>query len=93
MSSLLVILLIAFVANIKAFNPILTSSKGRYASHSLKMIDFELNSATYAGIFVATMVPSLIFVKFIGDQADSSRGNLSLKTKEKFKRAMVRIIF
>ena len=28
-------------------------------------------------------------VKFVGDQADSSRGNLSAKTKERFTRAMM----
>eukprot|EP01038_Epipyxis_sp_PR26KG_P013042 gene13042-17478_t len=56
---------------------------------NLKMIEFEANTYTYAGMLVATLVPSLLFVKFIGDQADASRGNLSEKTKERFKKAMM----
>jgi hypothetical protein len=59
------------------------------ASSELKMIELEANTATYIGMFVATMIPSLAFVKFIGDQADTSRGSLSTETKEKFKKAMM----
>eukprot|EP01036_Dinobryon_divergens_P023161 gene23161-31480_t len=58
-------------------------------SFKLQMIELEANTATYVGMFIATMVPSLAIVKFIGDQADQSRDSLSLETKEKFKRAMM----
>lgn len=54
-------------------------------------MEIELNSATYAGIFVLTMVPSLAFVKFVGDQADSSKEKLSEKQKAQFKRSMMEI--
>jgi flagellar motor protein MotB len=42
-----------------------------------------------AGMFVATIIPSLAFVKFVGDSADSSRGSLSEKTKNDFKKRMM----
>jgi len=53
------------------------------------MIELEANTATYTAMFVATILPSLAFVKFIGDQADNSRGSISEETKEKFKKAMM----
>ena len=55
----------------------------------LKMIEIEANSYTYAAMFLVTIIPSIVFVKFVGDQADSSRGNLSEKTKEKFVKQMM----
>ena len=55
----------------------------------LKMIEIEANSYTYAAMFLVTIIPSIAFVKFVGDQADSSRGNLSEKTKEKFVKQMM----
>ena len=44
---------------------------------SLKMLDLESDTVTYAAMFALTMIPSLAFVKFVGDQADKSRGNIS----------------
>ena len=52
------------------------------------MIDFESDTVKYAAAFFITVVPSFVFVKFVGDQADNSRGALSEQTKEKFKRAV-----
>ena len=60
-------------------------AKGR----GLQMIELEANTATYAAMFVATIIPSLAFVKFVGDQADSSRGSLSKETQDRFKRSMM----
>lgn len=48
-----------------------------------------MNSATYAGIFFLTMIPSLAFVKFVGDQADKSKEKLSEKQRASFKKAMM----
>ena len=99
------------VLSFRTMNKVRPFNNGR----SLKMIEIQLNTATYVGIAVATMIPSLAFgihihppnlilskpnlklthlyefllVKFVGDKADSSRGSLSDKTKEKFKRAMM----
>ncbi len=53
------------------------------------MFEIEANAATYAAMFVATMVPSLAFVKFVADRADSSRGSISDETKERFVKAMM----
>eukprot|EP00607_Mallomonas_marina_P007204 CAMPEP_0182416648 /NCGR_PEP_ID=MMETSP1167-20130531/1019_1 /TAXON_ID=2988 /ORGANISM="Mallomonas Sp, Strain CCMP3275" /LENGTH=126 /DNA_ID=CAMNT_0024589619 /DNA_START=162 /DNA_END=542 /DNA_ORIENTATION=+ len=58
-------------------------------STQLKMIELEANTATYVGMFVATMIPSLVLVKFIGDSADKSRDSISDEQKEKFKKAMM----
>ena len=41
------------------------------------MLDLESDTVTYAAMFALTMIPSLAFVKFVGDQADKSRGNIS----------------
>lgn len=54
---------------------------------SLKMVDDQ--TLVYGSIIIFTLLPSLIFVKFVGDAADSSRGSLSDKTKETFKRKMM----
>ena len=56
---------------------------------TLKMIDFEPDAMTYAGIFALTIIPSMAFIKFIGDSADSSRGSISEKTKERFVKSMM----
>lgn len=55
----------------------------------LNMIELEANSATYAGMFLVTIIPSLAFVKFVGDQADTSRDKLSDETKARFKASMM----
>ena len=53
------------------------------------MIELEANTATYVGMFLVTAIPSLAFVKFVGDSADSSRSDLSADTKRRFKKAMM----
>ena len=53
------------------------------------MIEIEANSVTYGAMFLLTTIPSMLFVKFIGESADSSRGSISENTKEKFKKAMM----
>ena len=55
----------------------------------LKMIEFEANAATYAAIFAVTAIPSLAFVKFVGDSADNSRADISEDTKRRFKKSMM----
>jgi hypothetical protein len=56
---------------------------------SKNMIEIEANSYTYGAMFLATMIPSMALVKFVGDQADTSRGSLSEKTKNKFVKQML----
>ena len=53
------------------------------------MIELQANTATYVAMFVITIIPSLAFVKFVGDQADVSRDSLSTETQEKFKKSMM----
>jgi hypothetical protein len=65
----------------------------------LKMLDFasslqvadamEMNTQTYIALAVVTLLPSLAFVKFVGDAADTSRDKLSEETKANFKRSMM----
>ena len=53
------------------------------------MIEIEANSLTYGAMFLATIIPSIVFVKFIGDSAESSASKISDQTKEKFKKTMM----
>lgn len=53
------------------------------------LFEGELGSTEYGILFVATIIPSLAFVKFVGDASDSSRGSLSQETQEKFRRSMM----
>eukprot|EP01031_Cornospumella_fuschlensis_P026325 gene26325-31801_t len=53
------------------------------------MIEFQGDTASYVGIFVATLIPSLLLVKFVGDSADESRDKVSEKTRDKFRKAMM----
>ena len=56
----------------------------------LKLFDgMELGTTEYAAIFAATIIPSFAFVKFVGDQADTSRATMSVNQKAKFKKAMM----
>ena len=50
--------------------------KIRTSRSSLSMIELE-GTNLYVAAFVMTMIPSLAFVKFVGDQADKTRGSLS----------------
>ncbi|KAJ1425487.1 hypothetical protein B484DRAFT_451048 [Ochromonadaceae sp. CCMP2298] len=84
---LLAVLLLTQVAALWAFAP--RAIRPSAPRSTLKMIEIEANTATYVGMFLATIVPSLILVKFVGDAADGSRDNISDETREKFKRAMM----
>ena len=53
------------------------------------MLDFDGSPASYAILAVATMIPSLAFVKFVGDQADKSREDISSDSKKRFKKSMM----
>ena len=70
------LLLLAITLFVSAFRHV-PINVNKYKSKALNMIELEANTATYVGMFVATMLPSLAFVKFIGDQADKSRSNIS----------------
>ena len=43
----------------------------------------------YGGMLFATVVPSLIFVQFVGKSADTSRGSLSVEAEKKFKKKLM----
>ena len=67
------------------------SIKRSLKKNNLKMLfdDIELNTTTYIAIGVLTTIPSILFVKFIQDSADSSKDNLSDETRRKFKKSMM----
>lgn len=90
-SCITVTLLAIYSFAIHAFTPIAYKRHASLsiASSSLRMMEVELNTATYVGIAVVTMIPSLAFVKFVGDQADASKNKLSEKQKQSFKKAMM----
>ena len=87
-SSLLFIVLSTVLSHVYSFK-ISRQTVHKRAHQSLKMIEIEANSMTYGGLFLATIIPSVAFVKFIGESADNSRGSISDKTKDRFKRAMM----
>ena len=72
-----------------AFQSRMRSNQRMNKSSSRNMIEIEANSYTYGAMFLATMIPSIALVKFVGDQADTSRGSLSEKTKTKFVKQML----
>lgn len=53
------------------------------------MMQIDNDPTTLGILFAATLIPALIIVKFVGDAADSSRGSLSDKTKNDFKKKMM----
>jgi len=53
------------------------------------LFDGPLGTPEYAILALGTLVPSLAFVKFVGDASDSSRGSLSSETQERFRRTMM----
>jgi len=59
------------------------------ATSLMTSVEMEMNSQTYAILAVVTLLPSLAFVKFVGDAADTSRDKLSDETKAQFKRSMM----
>eukprot|EP01039_Chlorochromonas_danica_P008511 gene8511-9383_t len=64
-------------------------------SRSLQMIDFDFSNVNaqsgigYYGIFFATMLPSMLIIKFVGDRADASRTKMSSESKERFKKELL----
>ena len=77
-----------FLQSVAAFRPITTSTSRKMTP--LKIFDgVELGTTEYIAIAIATVIPSLAFVKFIGDQADSSRGQMTDNQKNKFQKAMM----
>jgi hypothetical protein len=69
--------------------PSIAKTRSSSRQQKLQMIEVEMNTATYVGILVVTLIPSLAFVKFVGDQADSSKEKLSEKQKASFKKSMM----
>ena len=63
----------------------------RKNNNEMKMFldHIELNTTTYIALGALTVIPSILFVKFIGDAADSSKDNLSDETRRKFKKSMM----
>ena len=83
------VLLFAMLSLATSFQLTRPAMKTFGRSSSLKMIEIEANTATYVAMFALTAIPSLAFVKFVGDAADSSRSDLSDETKRRFKKAMM----
>lgn len=89
-SAILFLLTISsFLSRSEGFSIAHSKSFSKASKRSLNMMEVELNTATYVGIAVVTMIPSLAFVKFVGDQADASKSKLSEKQKLSFKKAMM----
>ena len=67
------------------------NNKIRKNNNEMKMFldNIELNTSTYIALGALTVIPSILFVKFIGDAADSSKDNLSDETRRKFKKSMM----
>jgi hypothetical protein len=61
---LLAVLLLTQVAALWAFAPRMMRPAPA-ARSSLKMIELEANTATYIGMFVATIIPSLVLGEFL----------------------------
>lgn len=84
------LVLFIILSTSEAFHVVPVASRySKRTSPSLKMIEIEANALTYTAMFVATIIPSIAFVKFVGDRADSSRGSLSDETKQRFVKAMM----
>ena len=87
--SMIFVILAVLILGAESFSPSGARRFGRGGRSSLQMIDVEMGPTTYAALAVVTLLPSLAFVKFVGDAADTSRDNLSEETKEQFKRSMM----
>ena len=57
-----------------------------YPHPILFSVGVELGTTEYAAIFALTIIPSLAFVKFVGDQADTSRSSMTENQKAKFQK-------
>mmetsp|Transcript_27953 Transcript_27953/g.39711 ORF Transcript_27953/g.39711 Transcript_27953/m.39711 type:complete len:162 (-) Transcript_27953:240-725(-) len=89
MTMMNILVLLVLISTVSAYQVNCVKKNWRSGASKLGMIELQADTATYIGMFVATMVPSLALVKFVGDQADKSRDSLSADTKERFKRAMM----
>ena len=62
----------------------------RRQSSSLKMIFEDVDpNVLYTGMALVTIIPSVLFVGFVGKAADNSRDSISTESKNKFKRKMM----
>ena len=85
---LVYILIISTLSLVTSFNRIHFSKIRK--STSIKIFEgTELGTPEYIAIFAMTMIPSLAFVKFVGDQADTSRDSMSENQKTKFTKTMM----
>ena len=86
---LLLALLVCILSSVSGFGvrPRLNSERQR--SCVAMLFDGPLDTPEFAILAMATLVPSLAFVKFIGDASDKSRGSLSNETQERFRRSMM----
>jgi|Transcript_8240 hypothetical protein len=83
------LLSLSLVTSFSLQRPTIKSNRITRTDTSKMMIELQANAATYTAMFVITIIPSLAFVKFIGDQADVSRDSLSVETQDKFKKSMM----
>lgn len=83
------LLSLSLVTSFSLQRPTIKANKICRTDTSKMMIELQANAATYTAMFVITIIPSLAFVKFIGDQADVSRDSLSKDTQLKFKKSMM----
>jgi hypothetical protein len=83
------LLSLSFVTSFSLQKPTIKANRICRTDTSKMMIELQANAATYTAMFVITIIPSLAFVKFIGDQADVSRDSLSKDTQLKFKKSMM----
>ena len=57
---------------------------------SLHMVFEDMDpNVMYAGMALVTIVPSVLFVSFVGKAADNSRDTISTESRDKFKRKMM----
>lgn len=84
------LVLLAVISAISAFGPGRMSVPRTRLGSDIKMLfDGPLGTPEYGLLFAVTIIPSLAFVKFIGDASDSSRGSLSKDTQDKFRKSMM----
>lgn len=86
---LLLALIFAVLTGVRSFMSRAISFPKQTLSLRMDLFSGELDTTAYAVIAAVTIIPSFAFVKFVGDQADSSRDTLSSKTKAKFKKALM----
>ena len=88
MSCFIFISLLISIEGFKIYSRIIPINQKQIIT-SLNAIEAATDTSTYLAIFAATLIPSLLLVKFVGDSADGSRGKLSEKTQNAFKKKMM----